>query len=58
MATCLSSGEQITNSMREIRGKSIDEKKKIYLEERVKEQQDWYAKKRNLMAREMTIGLL
>lgn len=45
MSNCLSSGESITSLMREIRGKNIEERKKIYLKERVQEQRDWYGKK-------------
>lgn len=45
MSTCLSSGKQITDKMRETRSKNVEEKKVIYLNERIKDQRSWYTKK-------------
>jgi hypothetical protein len=40
-----SSGEQISDAMRRVRGLSFAERKKIYEHDRVEDQQTWYAKK-------------
>lgn len=42
MAVCLSSGEQISKRLHEIRGLSLDDKKSIYLNSRIKKQRSWY----------------
>jgi len=43
MAACVSSeGQQITARMREIRGLSVDGRKTIYVNQRVKDQRKWY----------------
>jgi hypothetical protein len=45
ISTCLASGKEITDQMREIRAKNVNEKKNIYLKERVQDQRNWYGKK-------------
>ena len=46
MASCLSSGEkQISDRMREIRKLSINDRKIIYVKQRVRDQQKWYKTK-------------
>ncbi len=46
MSTCLASGKQISDRMREIRKiTDIEERKKIYLTGRVEDQKNWYSKK-------------
>lgn len=46
MSTCLASGKQISDRMREIRKiTDIEEKKKIYLKGRVEDQKNWYSRK-------------
>ena len=46
MSTCLASGKQISDRMREIRKiTDIEEKKKIYLKGRVEDQKNWYSNK-------------
>lgn len=46
MSTCLASGKQISDRMREVRKMTdIEEKKKIYLQGRVENQKNWYANK-------------
>jgi hypothetical protein len=46
MSTCLASGKQISDRMREVRKiTDIEEKKKLYLKGRVEDQKNWYSKK-------------
>jgi len=45
VSTCLSTGRQITDKMREIRSNNVEGKKVIYLNERIKDQWNWYTKK-------------
>lgn len=44
-------GDQISTKMREVRGKTTIERKNLYLEERVKEQRNWYANKASINQR-------
>jgi hypothetical protein len=37
--------QQISNRMREVRQMNIEERKTIYLQQRIKDQKDWYSKK-------------
>lgn len=45
LAVCLSSGEQISTRLRELRNLSFENKKKVYLNSRIKDQRDWYQNK-------------
>jgi hypothetical protein len=45
LAKNVGSGQQITNRMREVRQMNIEERKTIYLQQRIKDQKDWYSKK-------------
>lgn len=46
IATCLSKGDQqISSRMKEIRNLPIDDRKSIYLQQRINDQKDWYKKK-------------
>lgn len=41
----IGSGQQISDRMREIRQKSIKERKSIYLQQRIRDEKDWYNRK-------------
>ena len=45
LAKNVGSEQQISNRMREVRQMSIEERKTIYLQQRIKDQKDWYSKK-------------
>jgi len=45
LAKNVGSEQQISNRMREVRQMNIEERKTIYLQERIKDQKDWYSKK-------------
>ena len=45
LAKNVGSGQQISDRMREVRRMKIEERKTIYLQQRIKDQKDWYSKK-------------
>jgi len=45
LAKNIGSRQQISNRMREIRQMNIEDRKTIYLKQRIKDQKDWYSKK-------------
>ena len=45
LAKNVGSEQQISNRMREVRQMNIEERKTIYLQQRIKDQKDWYSKK-------------
>ena len=45
LAKSVGSGQQISNRMREIRQMNMEGRKTIYLQQRIKDQKDWYCRK-------------
>ncbi len=51
MASCVPVGDQqISDRMREIRGRLLNQRKEIYLNQRIRDQKDWYRKKAKINA--------
>jgi len=45
LAKSVGSGQQISNRMRKVRQMNIEKRKTIYLQQRIKNQKDWYSRK-------------
>ncbi|MGF7008923.1 DUF4231 domain-containing protein [Aminobacter sp. BE322] len=50
-------GKQITEEMDELRNKNLDERKNIYLEDRIRDQREWYKKKAKFNKKAMNIWI-